>query len=67
MSTFTVMFKTDNAAFDGDAGGPEVARILRDLAGLIEECGLVEGAVQRVKDINGHRVGFAVLQEGEVK
>lgn len=61
---FSVQFCTDNAAFaDGDAGY-EIARILRDLADKIEENGLVEGVVQRIRDINGNRVGYAVLQEG---
>lgn len=71
MSAFTVTFCTDNAAFGGDDGGDdgslEVSRILRELAEKIEDYGLIEGEVLRIKDINGNRVGFAVLQEEEVK
>ena len=66
MSAFSVMFSTDNAAFSEDCGGnmcQEIARILKDLADKIEENGLVEDVVQRIRDINGNRVGFAVLQD----
>jgi hypothetical protein len=65
MPTFTVTFDTDNAAFSEDSGGDmsqEIARILRNLAGKVEENSLVEGVEQRIRDINGNRVGFAVLQ-----
>ena len=50
---FTLKINTDNAAFE-DAG-PEVARILRDLARQIEtEAGEASG---RLRDLNGNTVG----------
>ena len=50
---FTLKIKTDNAAFE-DAG-PEVARILRDLARQLEgETGEASG---RLRDLNGNTVG----------
>ncbi len=57
---FSITIKTDNAAFEGDAG-PEVARILREIAGRIEN------GDTRVpcRDINGNLVGTAVLSEGD--
>lgn len=64
MSAFNVVFSTTNDAF-ADEPGQEIARILRDLADKIEENGLVEDVVQRIRDINGARVGFAVLQDEE--
>ena len=66
MSAFNVYIDTDNAAFSEDSGGDmsqEIARILRELADKVEENSLVEDAVQRIRDINGNRVGFAVLQD----
>ena len=66
MFAFNVYICTDNDAFSEDSGGnmcQEIARILKDLAEKIEENGLVEDVVQRIRDINGNRVGFAVLQD----
>lgn len=63
MSAFNVMFSTDNAAFSDGNMCQEIARILKDLADKIEENGLIEDVVQRIRDINGARVGFAVLQD----
>ena len=62
MSAFNVYICTTNDAF-ADEPGQEIARILRDLADKVEENGLVEDVVQRIRDINGARVGFAVLQD----
>lgn len=60
---FTVEFNTDNSAFAEGAMSAEVARILRETADTVSENGLVESMVGRVKDINGARVGFYVLEE----
>jgi hypothetical protein len=62
MSKFTVAFCTDNAAFEGDSAGYEIARILRELADRVEDSGLVDGVVQRIRDINGARVGYAAYE-----
>jgi hypothetical protein len=51
--TFTLRIATDGAAFDDDPG-PELARILRAQAALIEG-GMTEST--HVRDINGHTVG----------
>jgi hypothetical protein len=51
---FKVELKTENAAFDGDDLGPEVARLLRLTAELFEEG--YRGAV--LFDKNGNRVGY---------
>lgn len=50
---FTVTIDTDNAAFDGDDCGAELARILREIAQKVED-GADEG---NAFDINGNRVG----------
>ena len=49
----TVRIKTDNAAFQGDSLGPELARILREIAEKLE--GGRDGGP--VMDANGNRVG----------
>jgi hypothetical protein len=51
--SFTLKFKTDNAAFGDGAGAAEVARILRDVADKVAN-GRDYGSVQ---DINGNTVG----------
>ena len=56
--TYRIEIETDNAAFDG-APMTEVARILRELADYLEET--EQPADQRLKDINGNRVGRAGL------
>lgn len=50
---FSVKIETGNAAFDPDPL-PELARILREVAGWLEQ-GRMDGACY---DINGNRVGF---------
>ena len=57
--TFTMNVKTSNAAFtDEDSGafnpGPELARILRDVADRMEGGYVLSGSVF---DINGNKVG----------
>ena len=50
----TIKFSTANDAFD--VPGPEIARILRELARLVED-GVIGGDVYKVRDINGNTVG----------
>jgi hypothetical protein len=48
-----MQFTTDNAAFDGSIPATETARILHEVAKLIED-----GAFDRVvHDINGNKIG----------
>lgn len=54
MSDFALTFSTDNAAFEGENGPAEAARILRDIAQRIEFKGDTHGTV---RDINGNKVG----------
>ena len=51
----TIKIKTDNAAFDGDNLGIEVARILRRLADYLESYTVEE--IISIRDINGNTVG----------
>ena len=58
MTTFTVKFDCDNAAFTDNGGDDvgEIVRIMRDLANKIE----VEGVAdywQTIRDSNGNDVG----------
>lgn len=60
MSNFSLRFATDNAAFGETMtdAALETARILRELADLIEEQGLPEtGQLESVRDSNGNTVG----------
>lgn len=52
MSSFELHIDTDNAAFDYP--GPEVARILRELADLLDDGVTGHGPL---RDVNGNRVG----------
>ena len=57
-SKFELVLDTGNAAFDGYEGELEVARILRAAADALEsEAWNVDGP-NRIRDINGNRVGF---------
>lgn len=60
---FTITIECNNAAFDDDACGPELARILRELADELESGGGAIGAgmAKRLYDINGNRVGAAEM------
>ena len=68
----TITIGTDSAAFEGDALGREVGRILRELAGKAEEWGPMSdeldaadwdsSALLPVMDINGNRVGDFVVE-----
>lgn len=56
MSTFRILIDTDNAAFD--PLGPEVARILRELADTVEPYEDFAAGIQ-LCDYNGNVVGRA--------
>jgi hypothetical protein len=62
MTTFTVKFDTDNAAFEGLLLRQECARILRDIAVKVEDG---EGGQfwETILDFNGNDVGRWKLQE----
>lgn len=53
MSTFSVHFETDNAAFQDGDGPAEIARILRRVADLVE----LNRTSNPVYDINGNALG----------
>lgn len=53
---FHLKIKTENEAFSDGNRGAEIARILRDLAGAVEEQAGDAGNYN-VRDINGNRVG----------
>ena len=53
-----IQITMDNAAFEGDGGGSEAARILRDLADRIDG-GLTSKTLVRLNDVNGNNVGTA--------
>lgn len=60
---FTLTIRTDNSAFLGpdedEDPGPEVARILREIAGDLDAGGPTEGAIV---DSSGNKVGSWTLR-----
>lgn len=50
---FKLQFETDNAAFDEENREHEVARILREVADLVEG----GSDTNQVRDVNGNRIG----------
>ena len=62
-----ITFRTDNAAFEGEARGPEIARILRQLAATLESRSRLHlGYEADIRDANGNKVGEVVVSyEGE--
>jgi hypothetical protein len=65
MSHFAVHIGTSNDAFSlEDNGSAEVARILRELADVIEEEQGSRG-IYRLRDVNGNRVGYATFHEAD--
>jgi hypothetical protein len=54
---FRVYINTENAAFEGDNTGPEIASILRAIADDVERFG-PRNVRSRVNDSNGNKVGF---------
>lgn len=69
MSRAALTVRLDNDAFSGNDLGPELARVLRDLADRLEEQSRAylagNGARNRAKDTNGNTVGFLVLTDIE--
>lgn len=63
MPTMTVRFGMDNAAFDPEIRGYEVARIFRQLAQDVEGDELATGRIIRIRDVNGNRVGYLAVEE----
>lgn len=56
----TIVIETGNAAFEDNGTMTELARILRKLAGLVEQDGLEE--MNRLLDINGNLVGYVSVE-----
>lgn len=58
---FKVNITTDNSAFEGSCWSGEVARILRTLAGQLDEVGRATHVAPEIliRDINGNTVGEA--------
>lgn len=65
MSSATLRIDLDNAAFEGEDLGPELARVLRDLAERIGAQNRTylagNGNRIRARDINGNTLGFLNL------
>lgn len=63
MSTLTITIDMGNAAFEDDAPGIEVTRILHHLAGRIEQNPYDTWAMDglSLRDINGNTVGRTAL------
>ncbi len=55
-----IILKTDSAAFDDENYGPEVARILKDLADDFEVSSAEDQQDINLHDINGNKVGEAI-------
>lgn len=60
MVDFVLKINCDNAAFEDDQRGEEVARILREVAKQVEE-GYTY--IPQLHDYNGNRVGTAAFYE----
>jgi hypothetical protein len=62
---FALSINMDNAAFADPYNGSEVARILRELADRIDGKELTMGEWRPLQDINGNRVGAALVEAAE--
>lgn len=60
VKTFSLVFQCDNAAFEGDDMRVEIVRILRSVAGKVEEFGPPD-LYYPVRDVNGNTVGRCEL------
>lgn len=60
---FKLDITTDNAAFEGSCWSGEVARILRTLAGQLDEVGRAMHVAPEIliRDVNGNTVGKATV------
>jgi hypothetical protein len=61
----TLAIETGNAAFE-DYPGPELARILRNLASRLERGDVLDGT-RPLFDRNGNRVGYSVFTREEAE
>jgi hypothetical protein len=59
--TLDIQIEAINVAFDGENRGHELARILREIAGQIEQNGDCDSFYMSLRDWNGNRVGVATL------
>ena len=64
---FELTIKTGNSAFADGNTGPELARILRNLADRVERIGWDDSMGGAIKDANGNTVGnwYCDTTEGE--
>lgn len=63
---FRLEIKTGNAAFDDGQKGPELARIIRNLADELADSGDVgEGYTWNLYDLNGNYVGSADVDDDD--
>jgi len=53
-----IVIKTDNAAFEGNGKGPEIARILRKMADQAEQSSEGDTQVFPIMDLNGNKVAL---------
>lgn len=62
---FVITFDTGNAAFGEtlDDAPHEIARILREIAGKVEQATAHPGERYQVRDVNENRIGFYGLME----
>lgn len=63
---FLLNISTDNAAFEEGGLEAEVSRILRELADRIDGVHVEPEQPLRLFDVNGNRVGYALLSEGDL-
>lgn len=60
--TFRISINTENAAFDGEESGAELARILRGYASVIDGATVTPDRwedIDILRDVNGNKVGTA--------
>lgn len=57
----TIQINLGNAAFEGESGPEEVARILKHAAEYVRSTGLCRGDEKRLLDVNGNHVGTLKL------
>jgi len=60
---YYLKLRCNNDAFSGDNLGPEIARILRHEADLLEEGPRPISDFATLRDLNGQKVGHAVLTD----
>ena len=53
----TIKINCENSAFEEMGEGPEAARMLRELAGKLEQTSLAPGDTRNLRDMNGNICG----------